>query len=184
VVVVPFPTGDLVALRVSDGQPLWSESLTRTRGSSSMASMSDTARPVIDGGTVFAVGHAGRMVATSQKTGERLWSLTVPSLQQPWVAGDSVFVVDSSGQLMAIGRRDGKVQWSAKLPGPATWSGPVLAGNRLWLTSNKGQLVSADAATGRIVNTQDLGSPIYIAPVVANARMYVLTDNAKLIALN
>jgi outer membrane protein assembly factor BamB len=184
VVVVPFPTGDLVALRVSDGQPLWSESLTRTRGSSSMASMSDTARPVIDGGTVFAVGHAGRMVATSQKTGERLWSLTVPSLQQPWVAGDSVFVVDSSGQLMAIGRRDGKVQWSAKLPGPATWSGPVLAGNRLWLTSNKGQLVSADAATGRIVNTQDLGSPIYIAPVVANARMYVLTDKAKLIALN
>ncbi|HJZ43211.1 MAG TPA: PQQ-binding-like beta-propeller repeat protein [Hyphomicrobiaceae bacterium] len=184
VVVVPFPTGDLVALRVSDGQPLWSESLSRTRQGSSMATMSDTARPVIDGGTVFAVGHAGRMVATSQKTGERLWSATVPSIQAPWVAGDSVFVADTGGQLMAISRRDGKVQWSAKLPGAATWSGPVLAGNRLWLTSSKGQLVSAEAATGRIVSTQDLGQPIYIAPVVAGARMYVLTDKAKLIALN
>ena len=42
----------------------WSESLSRTRTASSMAAMSDTARPAIDGGTVFAVGHAGRMVAT------------------------------------------------------------------------------------------------------------------------
>ncbi len=184
VVVVPFPTGDLVALRVTDGQPLWSESLSRTRAASSMAAMSDAARPVIDGGTVFAVGHGGRMVATSQKTGERLWSLTVPSSQAPWVAGDSVFVVDTAGQLMAIGRRDGKVQWTAKLPGNATWSGPVLAGNHLWLTSSKGQLVSAEATTGRIAGTQDLGQPIYIPPVVAGARMYVLTDKAKLIALN
>jgi outer membrane protein assembly factor BamB len=184
VVVVPFPTGDLVALRISDGHPLWSETLSRTRSASSMAAMSDTARPVIDGGTVFAVAHGGRMVATSQKTGERLWSLTVPSSQAPWVAGDSVFVVDTGGQLMAISRRDGKVEWTAKLPGAAVWSGPVLAGNRLWLTSNKGQLLSAEATSGRIVSTQDLGQPIYIPPVVAGARMYVLTDKAKLIALN
>ena len=97
------------------------------------------------------------MVATAQKTGERLWSLTVPSIQAPWVAGDAVFVVDTSGQLMAITRRDGKIQWTAKLPGTTTWSGPVLAGNRLWLTSNKGQLVSVDAATGKVETTQDLG---------------------------
>jgi len=184
IVVIPYPSGDLVALRVSDGQPAWSESLARTRTGSSMAAMSDTARPAIDGGTVFAVGHAGRMVATTQRTGERMWSLTVPSSQAPWVAGDSVFVVDTTGQLLAITRRDGKIQWTAKLPGSNTWSGPVLAGNRLWLTSNKGQLVGVDAATGRVETTQDLGQPVFIAPVVAAGRMFVLTDKAKLIALN
>jgi outer membrane protein assembly factor BamB len=184
IVVVPYPTGDLVALRVSDGKAAWSESLSRSRTGSSMAAMSDTARPAIDGGTVFAVGHGGRMVATAQKTGERMWSLTVPSVQAPWVAGDSVFVVDTGGQLMAITRRDGKIQWTTKLPGATTWSGPVLAGNRLWLTSNKGHLLGVDAATGRVESTQDLGQPIYIAPVVAGGRMYVLTDKAKLLALN
>jgi outer membrane protein assembly factor BamB len=184
VVVVPYPTGDLVALRVSDGQALWSESLARTRTASSMAAMSDAARPAIDGGTVFAVGHAGRMVATSQKTGERLWSLTVPSIQAPWVAGENIFVVDTSGQLMAITRRDGKIQWTTRLPGAKTWSGPVLAGNRLWLASEKGQLVGVDPIVGKVETTQDLGQPIYIAPVVAGGRMFVLTDKAKLIALN
>ena len=124
------------------------------------------------------------MVATSQKTGERLWSLTVASIQPPWVAGDNVFVVDTGGQVMAITRNDGKIQWTAKLPGSGTWSGPVLAGNRLWLTSSKGQLASVEATSGKVASTQDLGSPIYIAPVVAGGRMYVLTDNAKLLAFN
>jgi outer membrane protein assembly factor BamB len=183
-VVVPFASGELVALRIANGQPVWSESLARTRTASSLAALSDTARPVIDNGTVFAVGHAGRMVATAAKTGERLWSLTVPSIQAPWVAGDTVFVVDTGGQLMAVTRRDGKIQWSTKLSGSTTWSGPVLAGNRLWLASNKGQLVGVEAATGKVAGTQDLGEPVYVAPVVAGGRMFVLTDKARLIALN
>jgi outer membrane protein assembly factor BamB len=183
-VVVPYPTGDVVALRVSNGQPVWSESLARTRTASSLTAMSDAARPAITGGVVYAVGHAGRMVATSQKSGERLWSLTVASIQPPWVAGDSVFVVDTGGQVMAVTRNDGKIQWASKLSGGGTWSGPVLAGNRLWLTSSKGQLASVEANSGKVASTQELGSPIFIAPVVAGGRMYVLTDNARLLAFN
>jgi outer membrane protein assembly factor BamB len=85
---------------------------------------------------------------------------------------------------MAITRRDGKIMWTTKLPGTHTWSGPVLAGGRLWLTSNKGHLIGVDATTGKVDASQDLGHPIYIAPVVAQGRMYVLTDKARLIAFN
>ncbi len=183
-VVVPYPTGDIVALKIANGASAWSDSLARSRSASSLASMSDAARPVIDGGTVFAVGHAGRMVATAAKSGERLWSLSVPGTQAPYVAGDAVYVVDTAGQLMAITRRDGKVLWTVNLPGKGTWSGPVLAGGRLWLTSSAGSLTSVDAASGKVATQQDLGQPIYIAPVVAGGRMYVLTDKARLIALN
>jgi outer membrane protein assembly factor BamB len=184
IVVVPYPSGDLVALKIADGSAIWSENLSRSRTTSQLASMSDAARPAIDGGTVYAVGHGGRMVATLAKSGERLWSLNVPGTQTPWVAGDAVFVVDTSGQLMAISRRDGKMQWTAKLPGANTWSGPTLAGGALWLTSSKGALLAVDAATGRVGTPLDLGSAVYIAPVVAQGKMFVLTDNAKLIALN
>jgi outer membrane protein assembly factor BamB len=183
IVVAPYSSGDLVAIRVSDGQAVWSESLSRTRTASSLAAMSDAARPAIYNGTVFAVGHAGRMVATVQKNGERVWSLTVPGIQTPWVAGDTVFVVDTGGQLMAITRADGKILWTTKLTGAKTWSGPVLAGGHLWLASEKGQLVSVEPATGKVATTQDLGAPIYIAPVVAGGRMFVFTDKARLIAL-
>jgi outer membrane protein assembly factor BamB len=179
--VVPYPTGDLVALRVSSGQPLWQETLARTRTASSLSALSDAARPVLHEGVVYAAGHSGRMIAT-QKTGERLWSITVASIQQPWVAGDSVFVVDTAGQLVAVTRNDGKIRWTTRLAA-GTWSGPVLAGHRLWLASSKGELAGVDPVNGKVASTQSLGSPVFVAPVVAGSRMFVLTDDARLLAL-
>lgn len=184
IVVVPYPSGELVALRADDGTTIWSENLARNRTVSSLASLSDAARPAIDGGVVYAVGHAGRLIATQVKTGERLWALNVPGTQAPVIAGENLFVVDTSGQLHAITRRDGKIVWSTKLPGANTWSGPTLAGGFLWLTSNQGQLVGVEPATGRVTNQQSIGAPAYIAPVVADGRMFVLTDKARLVAFN
>ena len=124
------------------------------------------------------------MIATSQKSGKRIWSQSVGGTQQPWVAGESVYVVDKSGRVMALSRKTGEVLWVAKLKGGKTWSGPVLAGDKLWLTSSKGALTSVDPRTGKVLNTRDIGDPVYIAPIVAAGRMYVLTDEAKLVALN
>ena len=185
IVVVPYPSGDVIALDVKTGQPQWRESVARGRsGSSSLASLNDSARPVISNGVVYALGHSGRMIATTQKSGKRLWSQSVGGTQQPWVAGDNVYVVDKGGRVMALARKTGEVLWVAKLPGGKTWSGPVLAGGQLWLASSKGILVSVDATTGRVSKTRDLGDPVYISPIVVAGRMYVLTDDATLMALN
>ena len=85
---------------------------------------------------------------------------------------------------MALARGDGKTQWTTKLPGNGAWAGPTLAGGTLWLASSEGNLIGVDATTGKIVGQKELGSAVYVAPVVAQGRMYVLTDIAKLIALN
>ena len=54
----------------------------------------------------------------------------------------------------------------------------------LWLASSEGNLVGVDATTGKVVGQKELGGAVYVPPVVAQGRMYVLTDSAKLIALN
>ena len=97
---------------------------------------------------------------------------------------DKEYILEPDEPRLAVTRRDGKVVWTTKLPDSSTWSGPVVAGNRLWLTSNKGKLVGADAATGRVDAQISIGTPSYIAPIVAEGRLYVLTDNAQLIAYN
>jgi outer membrane protein assembly factor BamB len=183
-VVVPYPSGEVIAYNISAGRPVWVDSLSRTRGGSSLAGLSDPARPAIYRGVVYAVGHSGRMFATAQKTGERIWTKRIHGVQTPWPAGDLVFVVDVNGVLMALTRKEGKVRWLTELPQASRWSGPVLAGGRLWLASADGIMVSVDAKTGNIVSKRDLDQPIFIAPIVAAGRMYVLTDKARLLALN
>ncbi len=102
----------------------------------------------------------------------------------PWPAGDLVFVVDINGVLMALTRKEGKVRWLTELPQAKRWSGPVLAGGRLWLASADGIMISVDAKNGNIMSQRDLDQPIFIAPIVASGRMFVLTDKARLLALN
>ncbi|MEL7048640.1 MAG: PQQ-binding-like beta-propeller repeat protein, partial [Pseudomonadota bacterium] len=183
-VVVPYPSGDLMALNVADGAPAWTESLARSRAGSELASLSDAARPVIDNGTVFAVGHGGRMIATLAGSGERLWSINVAGTQAPWVSGDSVFVVDTAGRLLAVSRDTGAVRWTTKLPGAKMWSGPTMAANQLWLVSDQGALIGVDALTGRVATQQSVGSKMFIPPIVAQGRMLLLTDSAQLVAYN
>jgi len=100
------------------------------------------------------------------------------------VAGDAVFVVDVAGRLMALGRKDGQVRWVSDLPQSTRWSGPVVAGNRVWVISGEGLLVGADARTGQLGTQVNLDTDVFVTPVVAGGRMYILSDDANLIALN
>jgi hypothetical protein len=52
------------------------------------------------------------------------------------------------------------------------------------MASNKGLLVGVDATSGQIATQRDLDNPVFISPIVANGRMFVLTDKANLIAMN
>jgi outer membrane protein assembly factor BamB len=181
--VVAYPSGDVVAFDVKTGQQRWSEQLSGAAGMS-LNKIGDAARPAIDRDIVYAVSRSGKMVATTIATGERLWSREVSANQTPCAAGDVVFVVDLRGKLLALGRKDGKVHWMANLPEGQQWNGPVLASGQLWLASSIGQIISVDAQTGAIGAKANLETPIFIAPVVAGGKMYVLSDKARLIAMN
>lgn len=183
--VVSYASGELTAFDIATGQQRWTDSVSGGGiAGGSLTSIGDAARPVIDDGVVFAGSRSGRVIATSLKNGERIWSRDIHAAQTPWVAGGSVFVVDTNNRVYALDRKSGKIRWVANLPNAKTWSGPTLAGGKLWVASNKGLLVGVDATSGQISTQRDLDNPVFISPVVANGRMFVLTDKANLIAMN
>lgn len=184
VIIAPFPAGDVTAFDAGSGKAAWSDSLSRSSDTTAAGILGDPARPVIDHGVVFVVSHGGKMIATSESSGERMWTRNLASTQMPWVAGDTVYVVDLAGKLIALARSDGKVRWATDLPSSTRWNGPVLAGGRLWVVSGEGLLVGADARTGQLATQLDLDTKVFVSPVVAGGRMYILADNASLIALN
>lgn len=183
-VFAPYPSGEITAVDIKTGQAKWTDSLSKVSVNTSANAIGEAARPVVDRDAVFAMSRGGQLIATSRDKGQRLWTREIKGSQMPWVAGDAVFVVDMTGKLAALNRKDGKVRWVTPLQGGGYWSGPVLAGNRLWLASSEGQLVGVDAQSGAIATQTDLGSPVMIAPVVAEGKLYVMTDKAKLIAMN
>ena len=89
VIVVPYSSGEIFALRIENGQELWSDSLSdarRVQGAISISAI--RGRPIIDRGLGFAVSNSGLLVAINLRTGRRLWDRSVGSIESPWIAGD------------------------------------------------------------------------------------------------
>ena len=192
-VVVAYSSGELFALRLENGHAEWNDNLATAQPMGALSSLADIhGRPVIDRGRVFAVSHSGRMVAIDLRTGDRVWEQDIGGTQGPWVAGDYVYVLSNDVTLLCLTWKDGRVRWSTPLPrydnpekkrDPIHWVGPVLAGDRLIVVSSSGIGFSVSPYTGKPLGTADFPDGVFVDPVVANNTLYVLTDNARLIAL-
>jgi outer membrane protein assembly factor BamB len=193
IVIVPYSSGELFALRAENGRPLWSENLATARPLGALSTLADIrGRPVIDRGRVYAVSHGGRMVSIDLRTGDRVWEQDVGGTHGPWVAGDYLYVLANDDDLLCLMRADGRVRWSTELPrykdpedqsDPMRWSGPVLAGDRLIVVASTGDAISVSPYTGKALGRVEFPDGVFLDPVVANDMLYVLTDDADLIAL-
>jgi outer membrane protein assembly factor BamB len=193
IVVVPYSSGELFGLRVENGRVLWEDNLATAQPLGSANSIADVrGQPVIDRDRVFAVANSGLMVAIDLRTGDRVWEQDLGSTHAPWAAGDYVYVLAGDDEVVCLRRDDGKVRWVRELPryenetkksGSITWAGPVLAGDRLIVVSSDGEAISVSPYTGEALGRTEFGDAIYITPVVADKTLYVLTDEADLIAM-
>ncbi|HSM96478.1 MAG TPA: PQQ-binding-like beta-propeller repeat protein [Rhizomicrobium sp.] len=192
-VVVPYSSGELFAIRVTNGRVAWSDMLTRNGATTALSELDDIAgRPVIDRDMVFAISHSGMMVAINLNTGERVWSRDIGGIQTPWAAGDFVYVLTTDAELLCLSRKDGKVKWKHQLPrwedpdsrdDPIVWAGPVLVSDRLIVVSSNSYAESISPYTGELTGRVEIPDGAYIAPVVANDTLYLLTNNAQLVAM-
>lgn len=193
VVVAPFTSGEVVALRADSGRSMWNESLIGARGDvRAFGNLADIrGRPVIDRGLVVAMGSAGQIAAIDLRSGQRQWDRNIGGSQTPWVAGRFVFVLTGNADVAALTRDQGKVRWVTPLTQhddpkkrtPALWGGPVLAGDRLLITSSFGDLLAVSPYDGSVLGKIDVRDRVRLGPVIANRTIYVLTDSGRLIAL-
>jgi outer membrane protein assembly factor BamB len=202
-VVASFGSGELVALRTANGNDLWNEALSRASRNSALSEIRDIAgRPVIYQGDVFAVSHSGVFAATDLRTGQARWTLPVVGITSPLPEGDVVYVMGLDGHLICVARESGQIYWirdlnagyvakkkggfwfiGGKKVAKPIWSSPILVNNRLILAGSTGQLVALNAKTGEVEKRIDLGAPALIGPIAAGEMVYVVLDDAQLIAL-
>lgn len=190
--VAALSSGELIALRGANGRILWQDALSSSRRLTPLATLSDIdGEPVIDRGKVYAISHAGSMVAIDMRTGERSWEADIAGVNMPWVAGDFAFVTTIDSQVVAVSLGDGRVRWVSQLQrfmdqekrrDLIKWNGPILAGDRLLVTSSHGYALSLSPYTGEVLSGVELSAGSSVAPIVVDGTFIVLTNSGELVA--
>ncbi len=192
-VIFPSSGGDLMAvLKIGGGTKIWQASLAGKRLGRAFALTPDvTGDAVIAGKTLFAGSGAGRTVAMSASSGERIWSAGEGALGPVAVAGGSLFLVNDEARLVRLNAETGEVIWSVEMPyftndrikrrkGIYAHYGPVLAGGRIVVASSDGTLRVFDPANGALVHSAEIPGGAASQPAVAGGTLYVVGGNGQL----
>jgi outer membrane protein assembly factor BamB len=191
-IMAPMSSGELTAIHAENGSAAWSDSLSPSLQTGGASSLPDIAAlPAIDKGRVFAISYGGKFVSIDITSGQRVWTHDVGGAKSPWVSGNMVFFISSNAELVALGRDTGALAWVMPLAtydkegasqNSLLWNGPVMAGDRLILTSADESLLEISPKDGTLIRKTDLGFHVAVPPVVAGETLYLVSTDGTLSA--
>lgn len=191
-VVFPFSSGGLTAVRAAGGSTAWDTHVVGERKGRAWSTITDiTSDPVIDGNILYTGNQSGRTVALDLTDGTTIWEAEEGSFGPVALSSNAVFLVNDESQLVRLDRATGATVWKVPLSYYTETKerkrntiyvhfGPVLAGGRLVLTSTDGTISFYDPTSGALTGQVALPDGAAAAPAIAGQTLYVVTRDGML----
>ncbi len=187
--IVGTATGKLVVNIIANGQVAWEQTVSAPAGATELERIVDIdSQPLIVGGNVYIVSFDGTLASVELRSGRLIWKREYKSYRNLAVDGNTLFVTDVNSNVYAIDRRNGVEMWSQgslkkrHLTAPEPVPGYIVVGDDFgvlhWLDKDDGTIAARLDLGG---NDTDEG--IYDAPVAKGNRLYTLTREGELFAI-
>lgn len=192
-VIAPYSSGEIIAYLANNGRRLWTDAISQAGRFTPISEINDIgSRPVLAGGLVFASSQSGITVAIDGRSGNRVWARPIGSTQAPALSGQQLFVIGTNATLAALNAGTGDAYWVTELrqyenekkkKKRISYAGPLLASDRILIVSSRGEVLAFDPQTGEQTGSLDIKDTVYIEPIAVQGKVFLLTDDAKLVAI-
>ena len=154
--------------------------------------------PVSVGAWTEAGGNVTHALGNIAVTGlQPAWSASIGAgggyraklTSQPLVQNGTVYTMDSDGRVSAFDFANGSRRWRTDTAADDSRSsniggGIAIQAGKIYATTGRGEALSLDADTGKVLWRKDLGVPARSGPTLANDRMHFTTIDDQLLALS
>lgn len=188
-VFVAYSSGELFALRLETGRPVWADTVSSVNRTSALSGFSGiNADPMVQDGVVYTVGATGGMIASAVLNGRPLWQQDIASIVTPWGSGNMLFAMTVRHELAGMFKRDGEVAFRVELgetdnlgrdTTPKIFA-PIVLNGDICVLNEDGLLRCYDPATAKATRSEELESDIAAPPVVAGGALYLITSDGTL----
>lgn len=198
-VFVTTLNNSVLSLDATNGAVQWEFSglgqSTTLVGAASPAATSDLVVPVFSSGEIYALRSVNGSVAWSDNLASSLKLGGMTTLSDirglPVIDDNVVYAISFGGKTAAIDIRTGARVWQKDISGAKT---PWVSGNRLFLISSDGQIVSLDKDKGTVIwvsqlarfkNKEEKTGPIFwTGPIMAGGRLLAFSTHGRVAEVN
>lgn len=174
--------GKVIALRLSDGNLLWEQTLAPGEGRTEIERLQDAdGGLVVDNGVIYTSAYRGLVAALIAQSGRPLWTHSLSGYTGVSLAPTQVYAVDADAVVWALDLRTGSSDWKNDalkyrwLSGASAMGDYLVAGDLEgwvhWLAASDGKLAA------RVRLSKDA---IQATPVVVGDTVYVEDINGRI----
>ena len=185
IIIAPFSNGEIIAFKVDDGQPVWSENTSKISIISNFNLRDITANPVISGNSIFSLSSNGRLISNSIINGARNWNVDISGSQTPIISANQIYLIDNEARVICINKSTGEIYWIRELEkyrrGTESknlnlWTGPYLINEYLYLISYFGDILTISPLNGEVLDEDKLGVKNIYSPLIVLSDQIFITD--------
>ncbi len=176
--------GKLTVAVLDNGQQVWEARLAIPKGATELQRLVDVdAAPISRGELIYNIAYNGQLAAVEMRTGRVVWQREYSSFQNLDIYGQTIYATDADDRVYAINIDGGIERWvnadfeGRELTAPVYYNGSIVVGDSF------GYLHFIDAASGETEGRLEVGSDVYVAPVVADNELYIQTRDGTLLAV-
>jgi len=176
--------GTLSSLSLTDGRPLWEQTVAEASGRNDLERMADVdGTPALDGITLYASSYKGETVSIDGPSGRVQWSAQSGGPGRVGVGSDRIVVADANGTVWALDKSSGGVMWQQPGLARRNVAGTAVQGDYAVVGDFDGYLHWLKLSDGSFAARQRAGGDaIKAAPVVVDGVLVVQTTGGELSA--
>ena len=144
---------------------------------------------IIDDEIIFSAGPS--FFSYNLNTGSINWEKKVSAVGTPIIDGENIFFTTSNGYFVIMNRVTGKIISSTnilkilkKKNRETKITNFIMGSEKLYSVTLSGHLIVSSAISGKVEYFKKIGDPITSPPVINNGKLYILTENSRIIGFN
>ena len=188
-VIVITSSGNLLKVKGNNGKIYWSVNISESMLIDA-TDFFETSEVVIAGNEIiFSAGTS--TYSYDLKNGYSNWERQIKSIDAPIIIGENVFIVTENGYFVIIKKETGKIISSTnilkilkKKKQKTKVTGFIIGSGKLYSVTLNGYLIISSASTGKVETFKKIGSSVTSSPIIADGKMYILSEDSKLFGFN
>ena len=182
-------SGDLFKINGANGSIYWSINVAESLFTHATDFFKSSAIVINENDVIFST--ESKFFSYNLENGKRNWEKDLGTTGNPIVNGSNIFFVTDNGYFVIIKKSSGEIISSnnilkilKKKKRNTIITGYILGSGKIYAVTLNGYLIVSSATTGNVEYYKNIGDRITIAPVISNGKLYILTENSRIIGFN